>query len=69
MRLTEKQAMIMFDVLKAALRIQGGFAGYKTEDLSKIANQIINQQSDEIVELERDIIKGGQNEAVKDIEK
>ncbi len=53
MKLSEKQAVIMFDVLKHSLQFVGGFGGYTAETLQGLVHEIINQQSDELVELER----------------
>lgn len=53
MRLTEKQAIILFDIAKYSMSFSGGCAGYDRETISKIVDQILNQQSDEIIELDR----------------
>jgi hypothetical protein len=59
MKLSEKQAIVMFDILKHSLQFVGGFCGYTTETLNKITNEIINQQSDELIQLDKEIEKGG----------
>ena len=53
MRLTEKQAIILYDIAKYSVGFAGGFAGYDRETISQILDQILNQQSDEIIELDR----------------
>ncbi len=51
MKLTETQALVMFDVLKQSLAIQGGFAGYSRDTLEKTVSDILNQQDKTLVEL------------------
>jgi hypothetical protein len=53
MRLTEKQAIILFDIAKYSLSFVGGCAGYSHDTISQIVDQILNQQSDEPVELDQ----------------
>lgn len=53
MKLTEKQAIILFDIAKYSLCIVGGCGGYSHDTISKIVDQILNQQSDEPVELDK----------------
>jgi hypothetical protein len=53
MRLTEKQAIILFDIAKYAMSFVGGVGGYDRATISKTVDQILNQQSDEIIELDR----------------
>lgn len=53
MRLTEKQAIILYDIAKYSLSFSGGCAGYDRGTISQIVDQILNQQSDDPVELEK----------------
>jgi hypothetical protein len=53
MRLTEKQAIILFDIAKYAMSFVGGVGGYDRATISKTVDQILNQQSDELIELDR----------------
>jgi hypothetical protein len=55
MKLSEKQAIVMFDVLKHSLSFVNGFAGYKAETLQEVVHQIINQQSEELIQLDKEI--------------
>lgn len=48
MRVTEKQLLVMFDVLKESCRIHGGWAGYSHETLQNLVQEIVNQQPDTI---------------------
>jgi len=56
MRLTEQQALVMFDITKSAMNQKGGFAGYSNNDLMQLLNEIISQQDNketiELVEIE-----------------
>ena len=44
MRLTEQQALVLFDIAKTAMNTDGGFAGYSNKDLMTLLNEIISQQ-------------------------
>ena len=56
MRITEKQLIVLVDIAKASMTFVGGFGGYSAETISELINQILNQQSDAIVEI--DDVKG-----------
>lgn len=43
----------MFDILRHAIQFAGGFAGYPTKTLIDVYDQIINQQSNDLVELDK----------------
>lgn len=52
LRLSFKQALVMLDVLKASIQhCPGTFGGYSKKVRQMIANQLINQQSDTLIEL------------------
>lgn len=51
MRLTEKQAMVLLDLAKHSLQVCGRVAGYDEETRLRIVNEIVNQQSDDLVDL------------------
>ena len=54
MRLSNKQALILYDLLKTIVTDGNyhGFAGYKRAFLLKFVEDILNQQSNKIVELD-----------------
>lgn len=47
MKITQKQLLVMWDVLRHASCFAGEFAGYSRDTLNKLINEIINQQSTE----------------------
>lgn len=51
MKLTDRQAMILWDIAKSAMNIDGGLAGYTSDTINLIVNQILNQQSNIPIEL------------------
>jgi hypothetical protein len=53
MKLTNKQAMVMFDITKWSMAFVGGAVGYSSQTIEKLVNQIIGQQSDVLVELNK----------------
>lgn len=57
MRLTEKQAIILFDIAKYSIRVSGGFGGYTNETIRQVVDQILNQQSDDPVELDKTVMR------------
>ena len=61
MRLTEQQALVMFDITKSAMNTKGGFAGYSNEDLMKFINEVISQQDNtemiDLVEIKTEEVK------------
>ena len=52
MKLTNKQAMMLFDIAKGSLAISGGCFSYNKEVRHQLVNTILNQQSDELIDLE-----------------
>ena len=59
MRLTNKQALVLYDIAQWACQIAGGVGGYSHETIQAVVNSIINQQSDEV----RELGEGAQNSA------
>jgi hypothetical protein len=53
-RISSKQAIILFDIAKWACAVQGGAAGYSHETIEKLINDIINQQSSVIRDLDEE---------------
>lgn len=53
MRLSEKQALVMFAITQEASKVSGGMAGYSHEQIEGLVNDIINQQSDDLRELDK----------------
>ena len=51
MKITAKQALVMFDILKWSTSVHGELAGYTRELRNEIVNTIINQQSDKVIDL------------------
>jgi len=59
MKLSEQQAHILFDILKYSCRIGGNICGYERQVRLDLVSEILNQQSDEIIELDKEkLIKG-----------
>jgi len=52
MKVTQKQLLVMWDVLKNSASFMGSFAGYKREFLEELVQEIFDQQSDEVIEVE-----------------
>lgn len=46
-----KQTLAVLDVLKASLKIPGSFGGYSLETRSQLIHEIINQQSNDLVDI------------------
>ena len=58
MRVSEKQLLMLVDILKDSLRIKGPFGGYELQVRLQLTNDLINQQSNDLKELdEEDKIK------------
>jgi hypothetical protein len=59
MKVTEKQLIIMIRVLEGSLRIADrsdmNIFGYNYKIREELFNQIMNQQSDEIIDIKKDI--------------
>ena len=52
MRVSEKQLLMLLDVLKDSLRIKGAFGGYDLQVRLQLTNDLINQQSNDLKELD-----------------
>jgi hypothetical protein len=51
MKITEKQLLMLIDIAKASTNLVGSFGGYSPQDRVRLVNEIINQQSNEVVEV------------------
>lgn len=51
MKISEKQLLVMFDILKHSTRFVGYFGGYDVETRNNLLNDIINQQSNDLVDV------------------
>jgi hypothetical protein len=51
MRVTQKQVLFMYDVLMATCKVVGAFP-FSQDDRVKMLNEIYNQQSDELIDLD-----------------
>lgn len=51
MKITEKQLLVMYEVFRDACRARVGMGGFSPETLEGILNQILNQQSDVIIDV------------------
>jgi len=50
--ITKQQFLVLFDIAKSAMNVEGGFAGYTNNELMKLVNDIISQQDNvEIIDL------------------
>ena len=69
MRLTEQQALVMFDLTKTAMNTDGGFAGYSNKELMTLINDIISQQDNtemiELVEIKSEEVKSKKKKVKK----
>jgi hypothetical protein len=52
MRVSEKQVLVLLDILQHATNFKYSFAGYKQNYLIKLYMEIMNQQSNKLVELD-----------------
>jgi hypothetical protein len=52
MRLSSRQALVMFEILKWSTRVAGMIDGIDPETRLALVNEIIHQQNSEIKELE-----------------
>ena len=52
MKVSEKQLLMLMDILKDSLRIKGPFGGYEPEIRLQLVNDLINQQSNELKEID-----------------
>jgi len=53
MKLTNKQAMMLLDIVKDSVSIMGTMGGFSVENRLRLVNAILSQQSDELVDLEK----------------
>ena len=51
MKITEKQLIVLFDIAKHSMRFIGDFAGYDEKTRQNLVNDIINQQSNDLVDV------------------
>lgn len=51
MKITEKQLLMLIDIAKESTLSVGSRGGYRQEDRIRLVNDIINQQSDEIIDV------------------
>ena len=51
MKITEKQLIVLFDIAKDSLRIIGTVAGYDEKTRQNLVNDIINQQSNLLIDV------------------
>ena len=52
MKLSNQQALILFEIAKWATQVHGGVAGYSNETIIKLVNDVVNQQNNEPEELQ-----------------
>ena len=52
MKVSEKQLIMLVDILKDTLKIVGTLGGYDVQTRLQLTNDIMNQQSNEIREVE-----------------
>ena len=52
MKVSEKQLLMLMDILKDTLRIAGPIGGYDPQTRLQLTNDLINQQSNELKEIE-----------------
>jgi hypothetical protein len=52
MKVSEKQLLMLMDILKDTLRIAGPIGGYEPSTRLQLVNDLINQQSNDLKELE-----------------
>lgn len=52
MKISEKQLLMLMDILKDSLRIVGVIGGYDTPTRLQLVNDLMNQQSNDIREVE-----------------
>lgn len=51
MKLSAKQAIVMFEILKSSLQEKGHVAGYDRATRLNLFNQILNQQDTKLIDL------------------
>jgi hypothetical protein len=52
MKVSEKQLLMLLDVLKDTLKIKGIVGGYDPQTRLQLVNDLINQQSNELKEVD-----------------
>jgi hypothetical protein len=52
MKVSEKQLMMLIDILKDSLKIKGPFGGYDPQIRLQLVNDLINQQSNDLKEID-----------------
>ena len=52
MKVSEKQLLMLLDIAKDSLRIRGSFGGYEPQVRLELVNDLINQQSNDLKELD-----------------
>lgn len=52
MKISEKQLLMLLDIAKDSLRIMGSFGGYEPHVRLELVNDLINQQSNELKEVD-----------------
>jgi len=57
MKISEKQLLMMFDILKDSLKIKGVFGGYDPQTRLQLVNDIMNQQSNTLKETNNESTK------------
>ena len=53
MKLSDKQAIILFDIAKESLKFVGVFSGYTSSSRVELVNEILEQQSNKPIELKK----------------
>lgn len=59
MKVSEKQLIILTDILKDTLCISGNVGGYSQQVRQQLTNDLINQQSNDLKELEDEVNSKG----------
>ena len=52
MKVSEKQLLMLMEILKDSLKIRGAFGGYDPQTRLKLVNDLINKQSNELKEID-----------------
>lgn len=51
MKLSNQQALVLFEIAKWATQVQGGVSGFSHDTILNLVNEIINQQDTTLKEL------------------
>ena len=54
MKVSEKQLLMLLDIAKDSLRISGLFGGYDPQTRLQLVNDLINQQSNKLKDIDED---------------